>query len=954
MVSYGESGNPGSPGQPGGKISSTNIALTIIGGFNPNFPNGDSFGAPIVSRGGDGGTGGESGYVSNDFITGGNGGAGGAGGDVTVSFVNGTFAPDQITGLATYGLLTISLGGQGGDGGPNDPAGVRFKVAGNGAAGGSGWVGDARRRWCYPRPFNRCGSALGRRGRRHWRQFIRLPIDVVPTVQGGIGGNGGMGGTASLQWLSGTVQAAIGLRARAVGGVGGNGGNGGEECSVFCPSGTTGGDGGAGGNGGTASVLLSGGAITVSALPSFVVTGIYVDANGGDGGAGGVAFKGLTTLAGDGGNGGTGGSASATILGTVILNGSAGVGQTSGQAVLVQANGGGGGQGGDAGAGIGQAGGGGFAGAGGSATLTLGSATTPGILRASGNFGHGAVVQSVGGSGGNGGSAGFFGTGGAGEAGGDGGQVTVNAPKPSTVASSVFVTGTNSIALLAQSVGGGGGVGGDAIGLAFVGGVAIGGNGGLGGNGGPVTLNLAESVFASTNTLGGAGVLAQSIGGSGGAGGSATLKGAGVFLLTIGGDAGTGGVGGPVNVSNSGLITSYGDHAAGVQAQSIGGGGGKGGAAVAFNVGSVIPTVSVAVGGRGGVGGAGGNVSVTNTGQVTTYGADAYGVNIHSIGGGGGNGGIAAARAVNISGDPEIPAISLAASIGGKGGSGNTAGTVGLVNSGLITTAGDGAIGVMAQSIGGGGGSGGDSTAASYSAGPQDGVAISLAVAVGGAGGTGGTGGAVTIINKGLVATLGQDAFGVFAQSVGGGGGMGGAGDASASANTAKDSFGASLSIGGKGGTGGHAGVVELDQQWSHHHAGRRGRCGVRTERWRGWRCCGRRRRHRKRRQAEHRGRGWRRRRRGRRRQHRNSNKQRQHRDARHRLHRHLCPEHRRRRRQGRQGRRDSGRDQSRVERNIPVQHIGGRPELRSNCHGPWRWRSPNRTDRPGNTGNIR
>ena len=77
-------------------------------------------------------------YVSNDFVTGGNGGAGGAGGDLTVSFVNGTFKPDPGTGLATFGLLTISLGGQGGDGGPNDPGGVRFKVGGNGAAGGSG------------------------------------------------------------------------------------------------------------------------------------------------------------------------------------------------------------------------------------------------------------------------------------------------------------------------------------------------------------------------------------------------------------------------------------------------------------------------------------------------------------------------------------------------------------------------------------------------------------------------------------------------------------------------------------------------------------------------------------------------------------------------------------------------------------------------------------------------
>ena len=119
MVDHGESGSPGSPGQPGAQISSTNSGLTIIGGFSPNGPQSDSFGAPIVSFGGNGGTGGESGYVNNDDITGGNGGAGGAGGDLTVSFA-GTFVPDQITGLATFGLVTNSFGGQGGDGGIND------------------------------------------------------------------------------------------------------------------------------------------------------------------------------------------------------------------------------------------------------------------------------------------------------------------------------------------------------------------------------------------------------------------------------------------------------------------------------------------------------------------------------------------------------------------------------------------------------------------------------------------------------------------------------------------------------------------------------------------------------------------------------------------------------------------------------------------------------------------
>ena len=94
---HGESGNPGSPGQPGAQISSTNSALTIIGGFSPNG-HADTFGAPIVSFGGNGGTGGEGGYVSDNGINGGAGGAGGAGGDLTVRF-DGTFVPDQSTGL---------------------------------------------------------------------------------------------------------------------------------------------------------------------------------------------------------------------------------------------------------------------------------------------------------------------------------------------------------------------------------------------------------------------------------------------------------------------------------------------------------------------------------------------------------------------------------------------------------------------------------------------------------------------------------------------------------------------------------------------------------------------------------------------------------------------------------------------------------------------------------------
>ena len=165
---------------------------------------------------------------------------------------------------------------------------------------------------------------------------------------------------------------------------------------------------------------------------------------------------------------------------------------------------------------------------------------------------------------------------------------------------------------------------------------------------------------------------------------------------------------------------------------------------------------------------------------------------------------------MTFSPDPDVPAISISVATGGKGGSGNTGGTVTLDNSGLITTAGDFSIGVMAQSIGGGGGTGGDSTAASYAKGLQDGVSISVSVAVGGSGGIGGTGGAVNVTNGGTIATLGQDAYGVFAQSIGGGGGTGGGGDASASAGNAKTGFSASVKVGGRGGTGGDAGIASL------------------------------------------------------------------------------------------------------------------------------------------------
>ena len=796
--SGGFSGVTGSPGQPAGTIGSVNTNLTVIGGFNGGVGF-DRIGASFYGDGGDGGAGGTGGYTTNADISGGIGGNGGTGAATTVQF-QGSFVADPANGYADEALLETSFGGNGGNGGDSSNMGIFLKSggnAGNGGNGGSLSLGgsgsvQAFRQGVTVSSYGGAGGTGGNAG----------SADVLDDTDGGNGGNGGSGGSVSVRWTSGTITSTvIGILASSTGGSGGDGG-----AAENGPR-TVGGDAGAGGAGGSASVLLGAtAAVHVSQNAAYMTTGSGISAlsNGGSGGAGGAAATTVGIYGGDGGNGGNGGAAAVSVLGTVTFAGINVPGTVAGQAVLVQSNGGSGGNGDATGVGEGHAGGGGFAGNGGSASLTLGEAGQASVIQTTGNYAHGALVQSIGGGGGTGGNAGFFGHGGDGAAGGNGGPVDIAAPD-----GSVLTRGSNSTALIAQSIGGGGGSGGDSTGLALGASLAVGGNGGLGGNGGPVTINLASQVFAASGTLGGGGVLAQSIGGAGGNGGSAIINGASFLALAIGGDSGGGGSGGNLTVGNQALVTTYGDHASGLEVQSIGGGGGKGGSAFSFNVGA-LPTAAVSVGGRGGGGGPAGSVSVTNKGQIATYGPDAPAVQLQSIGGGGGSGGAAVARAVALAPDKRIPAVSISVATGGSGGSGNTGGRVTLDNSGLITTAGDGAIGVIAQSIGGGGGSGGDSTAASYSGSREGGIAISVAVAVGGTGGSGGTGGDVGITNEGLVATLGQDAYGVFAQSIGGGGGIGGAGDATASSSDAKFSFTSSIGVGGKGGTGGDAGTVSL------------------------------------------------------------------------------------------------------------------------------------------------
>ena len=107
-----------------------------------------------------------------------------------------------------------------------------------------------------------------------------------------------------------------------------------------------------------------------------------------------------------------------------------------------------------------------------------------------------------------------------------------------------------------------------------------------------------------------------------------------------------------------GRIIELGDFATGLLAQSIGGGGGAGGKTINLQGagGGNAVSAGVNLGGSGAKGGSAGNVSVSNTASITTgtddsrlsvlYGNNSYGIYAQSVGGGGGSGG----EAVSIQG----------------------------------------------------------------------------------------------------------------------------------------------------------------------------------------------------------------------------------------------------------------------------------------------------------------
>ena len=598
------------------------------------------------------------------------------------------------------------------------------------------------------------------------------PDGVVQVVHGGNGSNGrsgalfvpprsgGDGGAGPAQ--TGTLTTDVNAASRSgweIGSVGGNGGNGGNSYASFW-NGKNGGNGAAGG-----AVTATQGATSTIVTQGDSHHGIIAYSRSGKAGNGGSGYA--APGGGVGGRAADGGNVTVNQYGKIETAGN------DSHGIFALSVGNNGGQGGSQWGLVGASGGGGYGGSGG--TVEVNTFSGAGI-HTKGNFSHGILAQSVGGSGG---SAGFSGNlivslVSNGDGGGNGGVVSVSN------GGAIQTDGQMSRGIMAQSVGGGGGAGGTAGGLVSL---ALGGAGSNGGSGSSVTVVNAATGSIATKGEMSDGIMAQSIGGSGGAGANA------YGLVALGGSGSKAGSGAAVSVSNFGRIETEGDQARGIIAQSIGGGGGDGGSSGGM----------VAVGGSGDGGGAGGAVTIVNDGVILTEGDEAMGILAQSIGGGGGNGGSAGSVGAFAS-----------VGIGGAGGGGGAGGAVNVTlsdteatNTSLIRTQGDRSTGVFAQSVGGGGGNGGGAVSVGV------GVFGAASVAIGGSGGTGGAGGTVTLSGQGdaQVQTAGADATGVMLQSVGGGGGNGGyAISAAVSGGPVSGSF--SVAVGGSGGSGGAGGTV--------------------------------------------------------------------------------------------------------------------------------------------------
>ncbi|MDQ0504524.1 autotransporter outer membrane beta-barrel domain-containing protein [Xanthobacter agilis] len=790
------------------EINSAGILAQSIGGGGGNAGGAVAFSMTVagaatsISHGGSGGSGGSGGAVATNCDTyTGHTSANNACASLTFAdpTIGGPFPSSTIAtlGSSSPGILAQSIGGGGGNGGYavslSASAFGEFSVSLGGSDGGSGGTG---------------GSAGSIYAATNGVQILTYGDDSAGIMGQSIGGGGGAAGAAITGSLSsgGTVALALG------------------------------GSGGTGGNGGSVVADNPGGVITTYGERSH---GLVAQSVGGGGGAGGEAIAvtaggedysvGLA-IGGSGGSGGTGG----TVL---VYNEDSSVNSAYGSAnittygygasaLIAQSIGGGGGVGGvsvdadvslTSGAAVSIGGTGGSGGAAGTVNVY-----NYGQLAAYGGGAPVVLAQSIGGGGGaggfaiagnisdsNGASLAIGGGGGAGSLGNEVGVLSYG-----NIISEAGTAG-NAPGVVVQALGGSGGNGGFAVSGSMASGslsLALGGSGGTGGTSGVAYAYTYGSVTTSGALS--AGVIDQSIGGAGGNGGLAVaggLSGGTAASISIGGGGGAGGISYGVGVIAASISTA-GSQSPGVLAQSIGGAGGNGGWDVAAQVGDDA-AVTLSVGGTGGAGGkVAGTTTVTVTGAVTTDGLLSPGVVAQSIGGNGGNGGFSAGATLAMQ-----SAASFA--IGAGGGTGGASDDVTVTLSGVITTAQDQSIGVLAQSIGGSGGSGGYALAGAYGVGNGGEMSIGDASAFGGTGGSGQNAGDVSVSTNSNIYTQGLLSAGIVAQSIGGAGGNGGESRAESlssvgvegtSYTPSASGYSMSLTLGGDGASGGNAGDVTV------------------------------------------------------------------------------------------------------------------------------------------------
>ncbi|MEM7170567.1 MAG: autotransporter outer membrane beta-barrel domain-containing protein [Pseudomonadota bacterium] len=832
-------------GSAGGGGDGQSVSFTNTGDVSTEGDRADAI--SVQSIGGGGGKGGSAASVSTtvSIAVGGSGGSGGAGGEVQLNVDNTSSSANaevSTVGDHSTGVLAHSTGGGGGSGGwalsaSGGAYDVSVAVGGKGSDGGDGGRVQARFNGSIETQGDHSAglsaqSAGGGGGSGGFA--VSVAASAAGSLSVGVGGDSGGGGNGDKvdlkSWSDVETQGdhSPGIVGTSVGG---GGGSGGFSVSVGA-SGTMAGDVSVGGStdegGNSSSVnLISRGDVSTAGVYSYGLQAQSVGGGGGNGGfavgaAGAAGISASVGVGGSGAGGGTAGQVKANSRGDIATGGAHSHG------ILAQSLGGGGGSGGfsvsatvAAGAGVPVSVGGSSDGGGDGSNVEV---ISKGDISTSGSSASAIYAQSLGGGGGSGGfsvAAGItidpdgpsattgVSVGGSGSGGGIGDTVEVEST------GDLQTGGANASAIFAQSVGGGGGDGGFSVeGTLTIGadgggsiGVSLGGSAGDGGTADQVSVSSAGTVITAGN--GSSGILAQSVGGSGGNGGFSVAGGVvaggdgGSMTIDLGGAGGSGNTSGDVKVKSEGEIRTSGDNAAGILAQSVGGGGGNGGFAVGFDAGEQAD-VTVTLGGTGGPGNKGDRVAVDNSGRVVTEGKLSYGVQAQSIGGGGGNGGFA------ISGDLST-SVSMGAAIGGGAGSGEKAKKVTLSQSGSVTTRGEGAHGLLAQSIGGGGGNGGFAGTAEVTFGGT----ADVGVAVGGGAGSGASAGNVEVESgDGTIVTRQEGSIGIYAQSVGGGGGDGGFGFTAdlgvGNADGDGPTTNVGVALGGSGGRGGTGGSVSV------------------------------------------------------------------------------------------------------------------------------------------------